>query len=61
LAEVAEAEFEGAERLAIRGVGEGVGHLLQEGAGRRLELSRMASAAFGAVVISWRGRRSVFG
>jgi hypothetical protein len=45
LAEVAEAEFGGAKQLAVGGIDEGVGHLLQQGSGGSLELLQEAVAS----------------
>jgi hypothetical protein len=38
LAEVAEADLDGSEQLAVGGVGEGVGHLVDQGQGLGAEL-----------------------
>jgi hypothetical protein len=45
LSEVAEADLDGAEEFAVGGVGEGVGHLVDEGEGLLQELLAQAAAA----------------
>ncbi len=44
LAEVAEADFDGAEQFVVGGLDEGIDHALQEGGGGGLELSEEALA-----------------
>jgi hypothetical protein len=57
LAEVAEANLDGAEELAIGGVHQGLGHLLQQGSGEGLELAQEAWAALGRGSVDFSGRR----
>jgi hypothetical protein len=57
LSEVAEPDLDGAEELAVRGVGEGVGHALQQGGGGGLELAEEALAALVAGLARFRERR----
>lgn len=57
LAEVAEAEFGGAEPFAVGGIDEGIGHLLQQGSGGDLELLQEAVASLVSGFSALRGRR----
>jgi hypothetical protein len=57
LAEVAEAEFGGAEQFGVGGIDEGVGHLLQQGSGAGLELLQEAVASVGPGFSALGGRR----
>jgi hypothetical protein len=57
LAEVAEAEFGGAEQFAVGGIDEGVGHLLQQRSGGSLELLQEAVASLVAGFSALGGRR----
>jgi hypothetical protein len=59
LPQVAQAGLDGAEDLAAGGVGEGVGHLLQQGGGGRLQLRQEAPAPLVARFSPLRGRRRV--
>jgi hypothetical protein len=58
LAQLAAAEFDGAEQFAVGGIDEGIDHLLQEGLGGGPELFEEALAALGAGLGDFRDRRS---
>ena len=57
LAEVAEANLDGAEEFGFGGVGQGIGHLLQQGSGEDLELAPEALTALGRGFGDFSGRR----
>lgn len=55
--EVAETDFDGAEELAVGGVGEGVGHLVEQREGLSQELLAEALASLVARFFDFRDRR----
>jgi hypothetical protein len=56
LTEVAEADFDGAEEFAVGSVGEGVGHLVDQGESLSKELLTQALAALVARFFYFRDR-----
>jgi hypothetical protein len=57
LPEVAEAGFDGAKEPVVGGVGEGVGHLVDQGEGLSKELLAQAVASLAARFSPFRDRR----
>lgn len=57
LAEVAEAEFGGAEQFLVGGIDERIGHMLQQGSGGGLEVLQEAVASLVSGFSALRGRR----
>lgn len=57
LAEVAEADLDGAEEFGVGVVHQGIGHLLQQGSGEGLQLAQEALAALARGFGDFSGRR----